>query len=135
MDVPQPIWLSGWPMKGHFRAKNAFLAFLTLKWPFIGQPNNYWQPYKLSDIHANPINFLNCNKINLRKFGQTQFTIQKFTKSEFTNFQFKNSKFSLFDTHENQAQMMRWYEIYGWDSTYMITTMLLMHINLLHSAV
>ena len=75
------------------------------------------------------------NKINLRKFGQTQFTIQKFTKSEFTNFQFKNSKFSLFDTHENQAQMMRWYEIYGWDSTYMITTMLLMHINLLLSAV
>ena len=31
-------------------------------------------------------------KINLKKFGQTQFTIQKFTKSKFTNFQFKNSK-------------------------------------------
>ena len=28
MDVAQPIWLSGCPKKGHFRAKKAFLAYL-----------------------------------------------------------------------------------------------------------
>jgi hypothetical protein len=29
MDVAQPIWLSGCPIKGHFRVKNAFLAGFT----------------------------------------------------------------------------------------------------------
>ena len=31
MEVFQPIWLSGCPIKGNFRAKNAFLALLALK--------------------------------------------------------------------------------------------------------
>ena len=37
----ETIWLSGCPMKGHFRAKSAKNAFLALKLPFIGQPDNH----------------------------------------------------------------------------------------------
>jgi hypothetical protein len=31
-----PIWLSGYPEKGNFNAKNPFLVFLALKSPFSG---------------------------------------------------------------------------------------------------
>ena len=41
MDAAQPIWLSGCPTKGHFSANITKNAFLAIKRPFSGQPDNH----------------------------------------------------------------------------------------------
>ena len=41
IEVAQQIKLSGYPIKGLFTDKKAFLPLLTEEWPFVGQPDNF----------------------------------------------------------------------------------------------
>ena len=41
IEVAQQIKLSGCPTKGYFTTKSAKNAFLVLKEPFVGQPDNF----------------------------------------------------------------------------------------------
>ena len=40
IEVAQQIKLSGCPTKGYFTTKSAKNAFLVVKWPCVGQPDN-----------------------------------------------------------------------------------------------
>ena len=40
IEVAQQMKLSGCPTKGYFTTKSAKNAFLVVRWPFVGQPDD-----------------------------------------------------------------------------------------------
>ena len=83
MDVAQPVWLSGCPIKGHFRAKNAFLMFSSaIQYTYqSGQKSpfkiNQTRPFKVFSLKFNQITL--CFMLNRSRWNRCPEFVRSFS--------------------------------------------------------
>ena len=102
--------------KSNFSAKRSKNTFLTLKWPFLGQPDNPkgWTTSMLFLTICHIFIGINPWKFCTKKSFSTNLKIWHFTKPPI----FNSKLLFLLHPIENQTQMMGWHR---WNSNLIIT--------------